>query len=697
MASTVAPGAVGASVRRLEGRAKVTGEARYAVEYPAEGVAYVWPVAATVAAGTVRSVDTEAVLAMPGVLAVLWHGNAATLGEVEDPELLLFQSDQISYRGQFVAAVVAESLEAAREAAARTPVEIDERPHDTELRADRPDLYTPEKVNPAYEPDTSQGDVEGELAASAVTVDVTYETPALHNNPMEPHASTARWIGDRLLVHDSDQGSTGVATILATLFGMDADRVQVVSAHVGGGFGAKGTARPNVVLAAMAARVAGRPVRLALSRQHQFTVVGYRTPTIQRIRLGADPDGVLRAITHEVVEQSSTLREFAEQTAVGTRMMYAAVARRTGHRLARLDVPTPSWMRAPGEAPGMYALESAMDELAVACGLDPIELRVRNEPALDPESGNPFSSRNLVACLRDGASRFGWAARDPRPGVRRDGRWLVGTGVAAATYPARARPSSASARMLRDGRFRFEINATDIGTGARTVLGQVAADGLGVDPELVEVRIGDSTLPPASLAGGSMGTASWAWAVDKAARTLRSRMAVGVPEGGLEVRVDTADEIEAQDKKWSKHAFGAHFAEVRVDADTGEVRVSRLLGVYAAGRIVNPTTARSQFLGGMTMGLGMALTEESTMDHRFGDYVNDDLASYHVPACADVGTALEAYWLEEEDPYVNPLGIKGIGEIGIVGTPAAIGNAVWHATGVRVRDLPIRLDKVLSR
>jgi xanthine dehydrogenase YagR molybdenum-binding subunit len=689
--------AIGARVRRTEGPDKVTGAARYAVEYPAIGLAYVWPVQSPVARGTVRSVDTDAVLAMPGVLAVLWHGNAPALADVPDHELLVFQSDEVAYHGQFVAAVVAESLETAREAANRTPVRIDEQPHDTELRADRDDLYTPEKVNPGYESDTEQGDVEAELAASAVTVDVTYETAATHNNPMEPHASTARWLGDRLVVHDSNQGSTGVAQTLATLFGLEQDQIQVVSAHVGGGFGAKGTARVNVVLAAMAARVAGRPVRLALSRQHQFSVVGYRTPTIQRLRLGADADGALRAISHEAVEQTSTVREFAEQTAVGSRMMYAAVSRRTGHKLARLNVPTPSWMRAPGEAPGMYGLESALDELAVACGLDPIELRVRNEPALDPESGHPFSSRNLVACLRDGAARFGWAGRDPRPGVRRDGRWLVGTGVASATYPARSRPAQAVARMLRNGRFQLDINATDIGTGARTVLGQVAADALGVEPDRIEMCVGDSALPPAGLAGGSMGTASWSWAVDKAARELRSRMAAGVPEGGLEVRVDTKDDIKAQDDQWSRHAFGAHFTEVRVDADTGEVRVSRLLGVYAVGRVVNPTTARSQFLGGMTMGLGMALTEESTMDHRFGKYVNDDFADYHVPACADVGTSIEAYWLDEDDPHVNPLGIKGIGEIGIVGVPAAIGSAIWHATGVRVRDLPIRLDKVLFR
>jgi xanthine dehydrogenase YagR molybdenum-binding subunit len=689
--------AIGTRVPRTEGPDKVTGTARYAVEYPAGDVAYVWPVEAPVARGTVRGVDVAAGLAMPGVLAVLWHGNAPELGDADDGELLLFQSDRIAYRGQWIGAVVADSLEAAREAARLVPVDVAEQPHDSELRADSPKLFTPEKVNPSYPSDTEEGDVEAELAASAVTVDVTYVTAALHNNPMEPHATTARWDGDRLTVHDSDQGSAPVADQLATLFGLGEDRIQVVNTHVGGGFGVKGTPRPNVVLATMAARVAGRPVRLMVSRQQQFTVVGYRTPTIQRLRLGAGPDGRLRALSHEVAEQTSTVRDFAEQTAICSRMMYAAPARRTAHKLARLDVPTPSWMRAPGECPGMYALESAMDELAVACGLDPIELRVRNEPEIDPESGNPFSSRNLVACLRDGASRFGWAGRDPRPGVRRDGRWLVGTGVASATYPARSRPASASARMLRDGRIRVDINAADIGTGARTVLGQVAADALGVPPDRVEMCVGDSTLPPAGLAGGSMGTASWSWAVDKAGRELRSRMAAGIPEGGLEVRVDTEDDIAALDQAWSRHAFGAHFAEVRVDADTGEVRVSRLLGVYAVGRVVNPITARSQFLGGMTMGLGMALTEESTMDHRFGQYMNNDFAGYHVPACADVGTAIEAHWLDEQDEHVNPLGIKGIGEIGIVGVPAAIGNAVWHATGVRVRDLPIRLDKVLFR
>jgi xanthine dehydrogenase YagR molybdenum-binding subunit len=378
-------------------------------------------------------------------------------------------------------------------------------------------------------------------------------------------------------------------------------------------------------------------------------------------------------------------------------MMYAAPNRRTSHLLARLDVPTPSWMRAPGECPGMYALESAMDELAVATGVDPVELRIRNEPAVDPESGHPFSSRNLVACLEEGARRFGWSGRDPTPGVRRDGRWLVGTGVAASTYPARSRPSSASASARADGRFTVGLAAADIGTGARTVLGQIAADALGAPVDRVALELGDSRLPTAPLAGGSMGTSSWGWAVTKACTELRNRIdALGgdVPEDGLQVEVDTADDVEALDAGFARHAFGAQFVEARVDVDTGEVRVPRMVGVFAAGRIVNPTTARSQLLGGMTMGLSMALMEESILDPAFGEWVNNDLADYHVATYADIGT-IDVAWIDEDDANLNPVGTKGVGEIGIVGTAAAVANAVWHATGIRVRELPLRLDRLV--
>jgi xanthine dehydrogenase YagR molybdenum-binding subunit len=374
--------------------------------------------------------------------------------------------------------------------------------------------------------------------------------------------------------------------------------------------------------------------------------------------------------------------------------MYAAPNRRTTHRLAALDVPTPSWMRAPGECPGMYALESAMDELAVAAGIDPIELRVRNEPDIDPEQDVAFSTRNLVACLREGADRFGWTARDPRPGARRDGRWLVGSGVAASTYPARFRPAQAFARAEGRDRYVVGIGAADIGTGARTVLTQVAAEALGVEPGQGTMRIGDSALPRAPVAGGSAGTASWGSAVDGACRALRDRLAGDVDADGVEVTYDTSDDAEHQ-KKLSRHAFGAQFAELRVDVDTGEIRVDRLLGVFAAGRILNPRTARSQFVGGMTMGMAMALLEESVVDAEFGDFANHDLAQYHVPVNADV-RAIEAHWIDETDPDANPIGVKGIGEIGIVGTAAAVGNAFFHATGVRLRDLPLRPDRVLE-
>jgi xanthine dehydrogenase YagR molybdenum-binding subunit len=471
--------------------------------------------------------------------------------------------------------------------------------------------------------------------------------------------------------------------------------VRVISPHVGGGFGSKGMPRPNVIAAALAAKHVERPVKLAVTRQQMFTYTGYRTPTIQRMRLGADEDGRLTALWHEVVEQSSVVKEFAEQTALPSRMMYAAPNRRTRHRLVRLNVPTPSWMRAPGETPGMYALECAIDELAIACGVDPIELRIRNEPDIDPETGLAFSSRDLVGCLREGAERFGWEDRDPTPGARRDGRTLVGTGVAASTYPARRTASSAIARAEPDGRYVVRIGAADIGTGARTVLTQIAADALGAEVERVDVEIGDSALPFAMLAGGSMGTTSWGSAIVKACEALLSEVAGRgeIPAGGLEVEVSTAEDVE-RDERLARHGFGAQFAEVGVDADTGEVRVRRMLGVFAVGRIVNPVTARSQLIGGMTMGLSMALHEESTIDLEFGDYLNRDLAQYHVAACADVAD-IEALWLDEDDPNLNPMGAKGIGEIGIVGAAAAVANAVHHASGRRVRDLPLRLDRLL--
>jgi xanthine dehydrogenase YagR molybdenum-binding subunit len=444
----------------------------------------------------------------------------------------------------------------------------------------------------------------------------------------------------------------------------------------------------------MAATVLQRPVRVVMTRRQMFSLAGYRSPTAQRVRLGADADGRLRALEHQSLNMTSSVHEFVEPSAAASRAMYDADAHHTASRIVRLDVPTPTWMRAPGEAPGSFALESAFDELAERCGIDPIELRLRNEPAVGPVSGLPFSSRNLIACFREGARRFGWADRDPRPGVRRDGRWLLGTGTAAASFPAGAMPSTAAVTAEADGTFTVGINAADIGTGARTALTLVAADALGVPTDRVRVRIGDSDLGPAMIAGGSTGTRSWAWAVTAAAEELRQSLAPGadIPPEGITVRSNTAEAIGALAQK-ERHSFGAQFAEVAVDPATGEVRVRRMLGIFAAGRIVNPLTARNQLVGGMIWGISMALHEEAVRDRATGGLYGADLAGYHVAAHADV-PHIEADWVDDPDPD-DPVGIKGIGEIGIVGAAAAVANAVWHATGVRHRHLPIRPDRVL--
>lgn len=687
---------LGTPAGRAEGPEKVTGAARYAGDHAPADCAHAWPVPATVARGRVTAVDTAAALALPGVLAVLTPYDAPRLGPSDDPTLQVLQDAGVPHRGWYVALAVAQTPEAARAAAGAVVVTYESAEHDAGFRADHPGVYTPEEANGGHPAHREQGDPDAAFAAAAVRVDCSYAVTPLHNHPMEPHAATALWDDERghLTVYDSSQGSAPVRSALTALFGLPEDGVTVVSEHVGGGFGCKGTPRPHVVLAAMAARHTGRPVTLALPRRHLPAVVGHRAPTLHRVRLGARPDGTLTALSHEVTTHTSRVREFVEQAAVPGRVMYAVPDSRTTHRVVALDVPTPSWMRAPGEAPGMYALESAMDELADALGIDPVELRVRNEPATEPDSGRPFSSRHLVECLREGADRFGWASLRTH---RREGAVLAGTGVAAATYPVLIAPSTARAHALPGGRFLVEVNATDIGTGARTVLAQVAADALGVPLDAVTVNIGHTGLPRATLAGGSSGTGSWGWAVHDACAALTARTAGRhgpLPDGGLSASADTTRSA-GQKSPYSRHAFGAHFADVRVDTVTGEVRVARLLGVFAAGRILNPVTARSQFVGAMVMGMGMALTEHSTVDPVHGDFVESDLASYHVPVHADVPD-IEAHWIDEHDKHLNPMGSKGIGEIGIVGTAAAIGNAFCHATGRRLRSLPLTPNRVLD-
>ncbi|WUC45990.1 xanthine dehydrogenase family protein molybdopterin-binding subunit [Streptomyces cellulosae] len=693
------PGLVGTAHTRVEGRDKVTGAARYGGDVPFAGLAHGMLVLSTVARGRIRSVDTGPVLAMPGVLTVLHHGNATRLnidyigmlGIPPDPTAVVFQHDRVPHAGWPVALVVAETPEQARAAADALTVTYEAEPHDVALSADRPDAYPADGHMPGT---TEKGDLEAELAASAHVVDAEYTTPEEHHAMMEPHVATAWWDGGRLDMVDSDQGITWVADELARMFSLEPSAVRVRSEHVGGGFGSKGVRAPQVA-AAMAAAELGRPVRVSLTRRQMFSVTGYRSPTVQRVRLGAGPDGRLRALEHTSLNQTSTVHEFVEPGAGVARTMYDATAHRTENRVVRLDVPSPTWMRAPGEAPGSFALECALDELAEKCGLDPIELRLRNEPETGPVSGLPFAGRNVAACFHEGARRFGWDARDTRPGVRRDGRWLIGTGTAAASFPAGTLPSTAAVTAEADGTFTVRISASDIGTGARTALTLIAADALGVPSERVRVHLGDSDFGPSGIAAGSMGTRSWGWAVAAAAEELRERLLPGVelPPEGITVRSDTTQAIAALAAK-ERHTWGAQFAEVAVDVTTGEVRVRRMLGVFAAGRIVNPLTARNQLVGGMTWGISMALHEEAVRDPASGALYGADLAGYHVATHADVPPDVEAVWVDDHDPD-DPVGIKGIGEVGIVGAAAAVANAVWHATGVRHRGLPIRPDRVL--
>lgn len=685
------------STYRLEGPDKTRGTAPYAAEQPVDNPVHLFPLRAEIARGSVTAIDTAAAREQDGVLGLLTHDNAPRLAPEADRDLLVLQSPDIGYRGQYIGAVLAETPEAARHAAGLVRVQYAEQDPELDFDPDSADLVRPDAVNGGSTTDTEQGDVDTAFAAADVYFSGTYTTPLEHNNPMEPHTTIATWSDDgELTLHDSTQGVHWVRDAMASAFGLDAEQVHVLAPHVGGGFGSKGIPHSNVTLAAMAARlVSPRPVKYPLTRRQMFDTVGYRTPTVQRLELAADPAGRLTGISHSVAEQSSRTKEFVEQTALPTRTTYAAPNRRTAHRIAVLDVPVPSWMRAPGECPGMFGLEVAVDEMAEACGLDPIEFRERNDTAHDPNTGLPFSSRNLVECLRTGARRFGWHERPSRPRSTRDGEWLVGSGVASSTYPVLRMPGSrATVRARPDGTYQVLIGATDIGTGAWTALTRIAAEALDVPESSVRLSIGDTDLPWASGAGGSTGTNCWGSAIVHAARLLREQLAEqdAVPEEGVEVTAGIPDNPHSG--SYAMHAFGAQFAEVRVNVHTGEVRVPRLLGVFAVGRVINEVTGRSQLIGGMTMGLSGALHEHSYRDPRFGHVVNCDLAQYHIAAHADVAE-VEAEWIDEHDPYVNPMGIKGIGEIGIVGTGAAVANGAYHATGVRVRDLPLTPERFL--
>ena len=690
MSDLLRASAIGTPRVRLDGPDKVRGRAPYAYEHPVDSPLHLYPLCSSIPRGRVTAIDAAAALALDGVAHLLTREDAHRLADTGDGELAILQDDRIGFRGQYLGAVLAETPEVARHAADLVTVTTEAAPHDADFRHDHPEVRAPE----GGADDVEDGDVDAALAAAEIVVDQRYSTPLEHNNPMEPHTTIARWDGEELTLWTSTQGVHPARQTLAPMLGIELEQLRIISPHVGGGFGSKGVPHADMMLTALAARaVPGRAVKYAVSRQHMFALTGYRPATTQHFRIGARRDGSITAFALDAVSSSSRTKEFPEQAIKPSRQMYAGEHRRITQRVLPLDIAVPSWMRAPGEAPGMVGLEIAMDELALACGLDPIELRVRNEPELDPDTGLPFNQRRLIDCLREGAARFGWDERDPRPRARREGGWLIGTGVASATYPASRQPGSQARIRHTAGTFEVSIGAADLGTGTWTALTQVAADALEVDPERITLQIGDTALPNATVAGGSTGLASWSAAVLAAAEAFR-REHGSAPADGVDVIGEAAE--NPAEEEYAMHSYGAHFAQVSIQEDTGEIRLDRMLGMFSAGRIINPRTARSQFLGGMTMGAGMALHEKGELDPRFGHVVNHDLAEYHVPVNADI-RHLEAHWLDEEDPQAGPLGARGIGEIGIVGAAAAIANAAHHATGVRVRDLPVFGSDFLPR
>ncbi|HTD35284.1 MAG TPA: xanthine dehydrogenase family protein molybdopterin-binding subunit [Candidatus Elarobacter sp.] len=706
---------IGAPVDRVDGRMKVTGAAKYSAEVAVPNLAYGVIVTSTVANGRIASIDDAAVKRMPGVIAVMTPANAPRVNasgkDVGYPVLRVLQDDVVAYDRQPVAVVVADTFERATDAAAALRVRYSPAPPATRL-ADV-SAYKPAQVH-GKDADTHKGDAEAALASAAVKVDNTYTTPVEHHNPMEPHATIALWEGDKLTVYDATQGVVGARRKLAAVFGLQPQNVRVVSRFIGGGFGSKGSSWPHVTLAAMAAKMTGRPVKIALTRPQMFGSVGHRPRTVQRVALGAGRDGKLTSVIHQTTAHTSVFDEFVEPSGVLSTVQYGTPNLLVTHRVARLNTATPTYMRAPGESSGSFALESAIDELAYALNLDPIELRVRNDTDRDAE-GLPFSSRSLVQALRGGAERIGWNRRDPRPRSMREGNLLVGLGVAGATYPMNRSAASGIVQLNADGSVVARSAGVDIGTGAYTVFSQVVADVLGVPVQRVRMELGDSAFPNAPNAGGSALTASAGSALKLAAQDVRTKLAAldGVDSsslanasgdaliailrkhgtGSVEGRADAKPGDEK--KTYAMHSFGAQFAEVRVDPELGTVRLARFVNAFGAGRILNEKTAKSQFMGGAIMGIGMALLEHSRYDDRTGRIMNANLGEYLVAVNADV-PPMEVVLVPEDDPHVNEIGVKGIGEIGIVGAAAAVANAVYHATGKRIRDLPITPEKLLA-
>jgi xanthine dehydrogenase YagR molybdenum-binding subunit len=714
-----AQGVVGKPLDRIDGRLKVTGGARYAYEMQQDAL-YGFVVEASIGKGAIRSIDTSAAENAPGVALILTHRNAPEQGSGNHREAHpVLTGPEVTHYGQPVAFVVAESFEQARAAAYLVNVKYDRDSGKYALGSNLNSARPPQQKDGAP-PDSKVGDFAGAFTAAPVQIDVTYTTPLQSHAMMEPHATLAMWDDDKLILHTANQMLSQGQQAVATTLKIPPENVRLISPFIGGGFGGKLWVNADGILTAIASRQLKRPVKTALTRQQIFHVTTHRSDTIQRVRLATDRDGKILAIGHDVFSGNLPSEQVYEAAALQTRTLYAGPNRQTRHRLAPLDIPIASSMRAPGEAVGLMALECAMDELAEKLSLDPVELRVRNEPSEDPEKNIPYSSRHLIACMLEGAKRFGWNNRNATPGQARDGRWLVGMGMAAATRGNPLRLSKANVRLDPDGTATVRMAMTDIGTGTYTILAQIAAEMLGLPIELVRVELGDTNFPQAAGSGGSWGAGSSGSALFEACDALREKLAQlahmdpqtarfnngSIESGEHSIRltdligsgVEADGEIRPgrNNKDFSQQSYGAHFAEVGVDMDTGEVRLRRMLGVFTAGRVLNAKTARSQAIGGMVFGVGAALHEAMTLDPRFGYFVNHDLAEYHVPVHADI-PAIDAVFLAELDDQSNPLKSKGIGELGICGAGASIANAVYNACGVRIRDYPITLDKVIAK
>ena len=737
------PSKLGQPLPRIDATLKVTGAALYAADHPIAGLLHGVPLCSTIAKGRVLGIDTRAALQLPGVVWVLTHENAPKLhkpksdfadacqpGEARVP----LADDTIHYFGQYLGLVVADTQERAQAAADRVVIRYEPQTPAVTIESAMATAYAPkESYGEALR--YQRGTPERAFDEAPFKLKQTYRTPTEHHNPLEPQATIAVWSGDELVLYDSTQWVVSARNVVAQTLGLTVDKVRIVSPFVGGGFGCKGDLWPHTILAAVAAQTLLRPVKVAVSRQQMWTACGHRPETIQTLQLAASRDGTLRAIMHSTLSRTSTVDEFTEPASNISRGLYACENVRTSHQLVRVNIATPTIMRAPGEAPGLFALESGLDELAGHLGLDPVRLRQLNHAERDPHSDKPWSSKNLRECYRLGMEKIGWERWTVKPRSLRAGRFLVGLGMATATYPGYRSPGAARVRLTADGRVLVQSATQDMGTGTYTLLAQTAAQELGVAMSAVTVQLGDSALPPAPVSGGSMTAASVPPAVQAAARAALQQwktLATSDPQSplyrlkpdelaaaggalfavaasgrretltavlGRKRQVAIEGEATAAPNPAAEHyavqSFGAQFSEVQVDPDTGEVRVVRHVSVLDVGRVLNPKTAQSQGYGGVVMGIGMALHERTIYDARSGRAVNSNLADYLVPTCADVGD-VQIHFVGPPDPQIGEMGARGVGEIVMTGVAPAIANAVYHATGIRVRELPITPDKLLG-